>query len=297
MNPGLRNGKQVWEFEGKTIALLPTAVFVHGYRSDPNGWDQMTNELSIPEKLKTLGFTTLMFDYKSDNLSGAVGISKDFYSFLKKSKVFPGKFDLYAHSFGNMIARYTIEFRYLEVRNFFMFAPMNRGTHMATLVKNLSDEFRFMGKYGDLNARLLFNSMFHAISGREGQDHVGFTKGTLTDSATRDMDPASGFMKRLNSVRRLNYLNNNVRGMMRSFGDPQDTAVMLEDKLWSIFPGISQEDAVRMNDPGRLPDTIHYRNYLHFLINGSYDENAHNMMLGDDRFLNVLWRNLNAPVY
>ncbi len=68
-------------------------------------------------------------------------------------------------------------------------------------------------------------------------------------------------------------------------------------KLWAEFHGLSQEDAVRMNDPGRLPDTVQYRNYRHFLINGSYDDNAHNMMLGDDRFLNVLWRNLNAPVY
>ncbi len=168
---------------------------------------------------------------------------------------------------------------------------------MATFVNNVTDKFRLMSKYGNPNARLLFSGMFHAIAGREGQDHVGFTKGTLTDSATRDMDPTGTFIEWLNLVDKLNRLNKNVGGMMRSFGDPRDTAVMLNTKLWAELRGRSEEEAVRMNDPGRLPETIQYRNYKHFLINGSFNENAHNMMLGDDHFLNVLWRNLNAPAY
>ncbi|RMD79575.1 MAG: hypothetical protein D6820_08060, partial [Lentisphaerae bacterium] len=184
---------------------------------------------NLPNRLHSIGFTTLFYDYEADNLSGVENLEGFYRKVTKEWHLRQGKFDILAHSFGNMIARYNLEFKGLVARNFVMMAPMNKGTHMATLVNILA-----LGAGNEGSVREVVWSNLREILGLvggEGTDSVGLTKGTWNDnSATFLMDPVfNTFIKNLNRKSNLRTLNMHVQGAMRSFSDPFDIPVTLFD--------------------------------------------------------------------
>lgn len=146
------SGKQVHKVNGLTMNIFaeipgtgkkssvsfnlvqPPLVFIHGYRSNGNMFDNMKNYLD------SKGFSTSIFSYKSEN--GVIGGAQQLGGCLRNLEleylakgVQVNKFNIIAHSMGGLVARYyTTDKNYAVYNNIekiiFLSVP-HRGSPLA----------------------------------------------------------------------------------------------------------------------------------------------------------------------